>query len=316
MKHFIPVLHSVSYSGAWPGQASLSVTEFIGKASALGYPAIALVAKDPHVSPLRYNAHERAELRKRIADAGLDLAAIMGYTDFTCGLRQPGIPSAELNAAYVTALCQLCEDLGCKFLRIFTGYRLDSLSYDTQYQEVLHGIRLSAEAAQRHQVTLLLQNHHDVAAHYSEFAWLLQQAEHPHLKAAFDCWSCYLHGARGEELRRAVQSVKQWMAFTTVADYKVFPQYKYHPGQVNYTAIDPPIVRAVAPGSGVLDYRSFFMGLRDIQYQGYVAYEMCAPLEGGGDLENLDRTARLFLEFLDQMNALPLEEPGTGAAKE
>lgn len=308
MKNFIPVLHSVSYSGAWPGQACLSVTEFIGKAAALGYPAIALVAKDPHVSPLRYNSAEREELRKRIADAGLDLAAVMGYTDFTCGLRQPGIPSAELNAAYVSSLCQLCEDLGCKFLRIFTGYRLESLSYDQQYQEVLRGLRLSAEIAQRHQVTLLLQNHHDVAAHYAEFAWMLQEIDHPNLKAAFDCWSCYLQGAQGEELRAAVRTVKPWLSFTTVADYKVFPQYIYHPGQVNYSPVDPPIVRAVAPGAGVLDYRSFFQGLRDIQYQGYVAYEMCAPLQGGGSVDNLDRTARLFLEYLDTMNDKPADD--------
>lgn len=304
MKRFVPVLHSVSYSGAWPGQASLSVTEFIGRASALGFPAIALVAKDPHVSPLRYNAAERAELRQRIADAGLDLAALMGYTDFTCGLHQPGIPSAELNAAYVSSLCELCEDLGCKFLRIFTGYRLSSINYDQQYQEVLKGLRLAAEAAQRHQITLVLQNHHDVAAHHTEFAWLLEEAAHPHLQAAFDCWSCYLHGLRGSELRAAVRSMKPWLSFTTVADYQIFPQYLYHPGQVNYAAIDPPLVRAVAPGAGVLDYHSFFQGLLDIQYQGYVAYEMCAPLHGGGSLENLDRTARQFLDFLDEMNRM------------
>lgn len=302
MKRFIPVLHSVSYSGAWPGQAKLSVTEFLGKAASLRYPAIALVAKEPHVSPLRYNQAERGELRRRIADAGLDLAVMMGYTDFTCGLRQPGIPSGEMNAAYVGELCRLCEDLGCRFLRIFTGYRLAEVGYDQQYGEVVRGLRLAAEIAQRHQVTLLLQNHHDVASHYGEFAWLLQEVDHPHLKAAFDCWSCFLQGAKGDELRNAVLRVKPWLSFTTVADYRVFPQYVYDAGQVNYRAAGPAIARAVPPGSGELDYAAFFAGLRDAAYQGYVAYEMCAPLEGGGDLENLDRAALRFLEFLEEMN--------------
>lgn len=305
MKRFVPVLHSVSYAGVWPGQAALSVSEFIGKASSLGFPAIALVAKQPHVSPLRYRARERADLRRQIADAGLDLAALMGYTDFTCGLRQPGIPSAELNAAYVESLCQLCEDLGCNLLRIFTGYRLDTVSYDVQYQEVVRGIRLASEAAQRHGVTLLLQNHHDVAAHYAEFAWLLREVDHPQVRAAFDCWSCYLQGAHGEELRQAVHSMQQWLAFTTVADYHVLPQFRYEPGSVNYVRQDPPLVRATAPGKGVLDYKSFFTGLHEIDYRGYVAYEMCAPLEGGGEEPNLDSTARHFLDFLEEMNALP-----------
>jgi len=29
-----------------------------------------------------------------------------------------------------------------------------------------------------------------------------------------------------------------------------------------------------------------------------VAYEMCSPLAGGGSMENLDRCARRFLEFI------------------
>lgn len=38
--------------------------------------------------------------------------------------------------------------------------------------------------------------------------------------------------------------------------------------------------------------------LRDGGYRGPVAYEMCSPLRGGGSIENLDRCARLFLQFL------------------
>lgn len=304
MKSFVPVLHSVSYAGVWPGQASLTVSEFLAKARTLGYPAIALVAKYPHVSPLSYNAKQRDDLKRQIADAGLDLAAMMGYTDFTCGLRRPGLPSAEMNAAYVESLCQLCADLECGYLRIFTGYRLSNITYDIQYQEVVRGIRMAAEIAKRYGVTLLVQNHHDIAAHHAEFAWMLREIDHPSVRAAFDCWSCYLQGVRGEDLRQAVQSVSPWIGFTTVADYQVLPQFQYEPQLVNYRAQDPPLVRATAPGKGVLDYRSFFTGLRETGYRGYVAYEMCAPLEGGGSEENLDRTARIFLDFLEEMNQL------------
>jgi sugar phosphate isomerase/epimerase len=307
MKRFVPVLHSVSYAGVWPGQAKLTVSEFIGKATSLGFPAIALVAKHPHVSPLTYSPAERAALRSQIADAGLELAALMGYTDFTCGLRQPGIPSAELNAGYVESLCQLCEDLSCRHLRIFTGYRLDSLPYDLQYQEVVRGISLAAEAAERHNVTLLVQNHHDIAAHHSEFAWILREINHPRVRAAFDCWSCYLQGVQGGELRQAVRSMQEWIGLTTVADYHVFPQFQYQPDIVNYQPT-LPLVRATVPGKGVLDYRSFFRGLHDIGYRGYVAYEMCAPLEGGGGESNLDATARQFLEFLEEMEQLVGED--------
>ena len=42
-------LHSVSYSGAWRGQALLTVDEFLVKAKELGFDGVMLVAKRPHV---------------------------------------------------------------------------------------------------------------------------------------------------------------------------------------------------------------------------------------------------------------------------
>jgi len=67
---------------------------------------------------------------------------------------------------------------------------------------------------------------------------------------------------------------------------------------VNYVRQDADLVRAVPPGQGQVDYAAFFEGLRAAGYTGHVAYEMCAVLDGGGSVENLDRTARVFLEWL------------------
>lgn len=295
---YTPVLHSVSYAGAWPGHSLLDVPAFLEKAVELGYGAIALVAKRPHVSPLDYGAAARSELRARIRDLGLDLAALMGYTDFTAGLEHPGIPSAEMNGAYVGVLAKLAADLGAPRLRIFTGYAKESVPYDAQYSELVKGLRLAAREAAEHGVTLVLQNHHDLAAHHSQFVWLLRDAGEPNLKAAFDAWSPFLQGITGSDLVRAVEEVGPWIDFTTVADYVVQPRFRYDPERVNYIPEAPPVVRAVPPGMGQVDYRNFFQGLKNAGYKGPVAYEMCAILQGGGGIENLDRTARMFLEFL------------------
>jgi sugar phosphate isomerase/epimerase len=162
---------------------------------------------------------------------------------------------------------------------------------------VVRGLQLAGEYARQTGITLVLQNHHDIAAHYREFAWLLRELGHPHIKAAFDCWALWLHGARGDELRLAVHQLAPWMEFTTVADYKTMPQYSYRPDRVNYQQ-EISVVRATQPGEGELDYSGFFRGLHETGYRGPVAYEMCAPLEGGGSIENLDRTALAFLRFL------------------
>ncbi len=45
---FIPMLHSVSYSGSW-GQVCLSIDRFIDKAADLGFRGVMLKAKRPHL---------------------------------------------------------------------------------------------------------------------------------------------------------------------------------------------------------------------------------------------------------------------------
>lgn len=156
-------LHTVSYAGVWPGQATLPLERIVDKAADLGYDGVMLVAKRPHASPLDMDADRRARLRDQIRGRGLELAALAGYTDFGVGYDVPGIPLREMQILFLPR---------------------------------------------------------------------------------------------------------------------------------------PASIRAVAPGDGFIDYRSFFAALRAGGYDSWVAYEMCAPLEGGGSEVNLDRCARRFLEWL------------------
>jgi len=57
-------------------------------------------------------------------------------------------------------------------------------------------------------------------------------------------------------------------------------------------------VQAVPIDEGFIDYRKFLAALRAGGFRGSVAYEMCSALSGGGAMENLDRYASRFLEFL------------------
>ena len=104
-------LHSVSYLGVWRGQARLTVDEFLVKAKELGYEGVMLVAKRPHVSPHDYDKAARAELKARIESLGLTLVGLAGYTDFTAGIDKPGIPNAEIQAAWVGEIAELASDL-------------------------------------------------------------------------------------------------------------------------------------------------------------------------------------------------------------
>jgi len=66
---------------------------------------------------------------------------------------------------------------------------------------------------------------------------------------------------------------------------------------VQYMKTEPESLE-VPMGPGIIDYDAFFSSLKEIGYRGYVAYEICAVTEGGGSIENLDRVARQFLEYM------------------
>ena len=88
-------LHSVSYAGVWPGQARLGLEDFLERAKSLGFDAVMLMAKRPHLSVLDYGADARKRLRRLIESLGLKVSCLAGYTDFCMAADHPEIP-AEL----------------------------------------------------------------------------------------------------------------------------------------------------------------------------------------------------------------------------
>ena len=292
---FTPVLHSVSYAGVWRGQARLDVDAFLLKAKELGFNHVELMAKRPHVSPLDYDQTARERLRARLDELGLKVACLAGYPDFTAGADKPGIPSAEIGAIYVAELARLARDLGSSCVRVFTGYERPEVPFDRQWGIVVEGLQRAAREAAKYEVTLAVQNHHDIAVHPDALLWLIREVDEPNCKAAFDAWSPALGGVNGEELAEAARKLAPHMVWTTVADYVKHPRYEYDATIVDYRRKDDA-VRAVPFGEGFIDYAAFFRGLREGGYEGYVAYEMCEVLRGGGTVENLDRTARHFLD--------------------
>jgi sugar phosphate isomerase/epimerase len=293
-------LHSVSYAGFWRGQARLGVEEFLVKAKELGFDGVMLMAKRPHVSPLDYDAAARKALRRKIESLGLELVCLAGYTDFTAGVDKAGIPNVEIQACYVGELAKLARDLGTDTVRIFTGYERADAPFDKQYAMVVEGLKLAGQEAAKYGVTLAVQNHHDIAVHHDMMYWLLKEVDLPNVKAAFDAWSPTLEGLSSSEIKAAILKMKPFIVHTTAADYVRLPRYRYESTFTNYLPSED-LIRAVPIGKGIVDYETFFNALKEIGYQGYIAYEMCEVLDGGGEIENLDKTAKEFLEYVKRL---------------
>jgi sugar phosphate isomerase/epimerase len=287
-------LHSVSYAGVWPGQARLALEDFLGRARALGFGSVMLMAKRPHLSVLDFDSEARRQVRRQLDALGLEVACLAGYTDFCMGADRPDIPAREMQVLYVRELCRLAHDLGCGLVRVFTGFDRAAASYEQQWGWCVSGLRECARAAAPLGVAVGVQNHHDVACHWESLLDLLAEVGEPNCKAMFDAWAPALQGT---DPAAAVRALAPFLVHTTVADYVRRPRFRYQPDLVNY-AREADVVRAVPMGEGFIDYRGFFRALKEIGFDGYVAYEMCSPLRGGGGEDNLDRCARHFLRYM------------------
>lgn len=306
-----PCLHSIGYAGLWRGQALLGVDDFLLKAKELGFGAVMLMAKRPHVSPLDYDAAARQKLTARLAELGLTLAGLAGYSDFTAGMDKLGIPMPEMQAAYIGEVARLASDLGTRMVRVFTGYERPGIPYDRQYAAVVEGLKLAGQEAAKYGVTLAVQNHHDIALHHDAMLWLIREVNLPNVMVGWDAWSPTLEGLRPQEIRDSILKLKPYIVNTIAAQYKRQPRFKYVNELTTYVR-EEPLIRATQMNDtgGIIDYAAFFGALREVGYRGYLVYEMCEVLEGGGAIENLDRSAREFLNFLSRITAdYSIEKP-------
>lgn len=285
------VLFSVSYAGLW-GQHSLSLHDFIRKAAAPGYPAVELMGKRPHLSILDVDNDDAARLKEIAEENNIEIATIAAYTDFTAGKHATEVPFAEMQVAYIRRLAELAEALGASIIRVFTGYTTEEQSYNDDWQKCVKTIQECARIASDHGVVIGVQNHHDTAIATEAYAEFLDDVSHPNCKAMYDPWAPAL---LGEDLYAGAKMMAERMVQTTIADYIRLKRFAYMPGLVNYRPL-PEMVKAVPVGRGIVDLKAFSRGLKEGGFDGYVAYEMCSALRGGGSEENLDRAAKVSLE--------------------
>ncbi|NLS78506.1 MAG: sugar phosphate isomerase/epimerase [Chloroflexi bacterium] len=294
----IPTLFTVSYAGFW-GQARLSLADSLRKAKELGYSAVEIAGKRPHLSVVDCDIDEVKSYRRLTDELGLKVASLAAYTNFTAGMESREVPLLEIQLGYIDRLAQFANVLGSDLIRIFTGYQVDALSFDQQWNLCVEAVQGACDVAARHGVRIGVQNHHDIGVGVEAYEDFLAQVSRPNCYAMFDAWSIAQHGT---DLYSAAKRLAPKMAQTTVADYVRQPRYKYLSGLVGYERL-PDVVRAVPLGEGFIDYPAFFGGLRDGGFDGYVSFEMCSPVKGGGSLANLDRTASAALKTLQEWMA-------------
>jgi sugar phosphate isomerase/epimerase len=286
-------LFSVSYAGLW-GQHQLELPDFIAKSASLGFEAVMLAGKRPHLAPLDADARQLAGVRRVLEENAVMCAVIGGYTDLSPA-NAAEVPYLEMQIAYVESLARIARELGTDIVRIFTAYESVQQSPHAAWTGVVRTVREMCERSAEHGVTIAIQNHHDVAVDSDALLELLHDIDRPNCKLAFDAWSPAL---RGEDLFEVARRMAPHVAMTTNADYVRLKRFAYEPALVNYRSLEPDLVRAVPFGEGFIDYEAFFRGLQSGGFDGVASYEICSPIRGGGTEENLDRCCRQYLAWM------------------
>ncbi|MBC8876445.1 MAG: sugar phosphate isomerase/epimerase [Planctomycetes bacterium] len=286
-------LFTVSYAGLW-GQHSLSLEGTIAKAAELGYDAVMIMGKRPHLSPLDATDERLAAIDATLKEHGVECAVMGGYTDLS-GAGAAEVPFLEMQIAYVQSLAKIAARLGAGYVRIFTAYEVEGQSPHTVWSRAVTALQEICDRAAEHGVTIAVQNHHDIGLDSEALVELLGDVDRPNCKIGFDAWSPAL---RGEDIYEAAKRLAPHAAITTNADYIRLPRYQYQPVMVNYERVSPDLVRAVRFGEGFIDYPAFFQGLKEGGFDGIANFEMCSPVRGGGSLDNLDGYAGHYVKWM------------------
>lgn len=286
-------LFSVSFAGLW-GQAKLDLVETIALAGQLGFDSVMVMGKRPHLAPLDATAERLHQVKDALARAKVVCGVVAGYTDFS-GTGAAEVPYLEMQIGYVEALCRIAQALEARIVRVFSAYEAPGVGIGVVWDRVVSSLKECCDRANDYGVTIAVQNHHDVGVHTDALVELIGDVDRTNCKVGFDAWSPAL---RGEDLYAAARRIAPMVACTTNADYVRLPRFVYHPHTVNYAAAEPALVRAVPFGTGFIDYAAFFAGLQEGGFDGVANYEICSPIRGGGDRENLTRCAVRYVAWM------------------
>jgi len=286
-------LFSVSYAGYW-GQQKLDLSAFIAKAAQLGYDTVMLAGKRPHLSPLDTDSDCIASVRAALIQNNIACGVIAGYTDLS-PTAAAEVPYLEMQISYIESLARIGSELGAPVVRVFTAYEAEGHTPYAVWNGVVLALREMCDRAAEHDVTIAVQNHHDLGVHSDVLLEVLDDVDRPNCKLGFDAWSPAL---RGEDLYECAKKMAPHTVITTNADYIRLPRFRYQPQMINYERALPDMVRAVKFGDGFIDYPAFFRGLKEGGFDGIANYEMCSPIRGGGAIENLDAYSAHYVQWM------------------
>jgi hydroxypyruvate isomerase len=228
----------------WTIYKNLTFEQRIEKVAEAGYHAVELVDEYEKWSPEDFR---KAKAKLRALDIKVDAMA----GDWT-GIADP--QARDKFLADLRRLVPIAEQFECPAIIVLSGNRVEGLSQQAQHQSCVDGLKAAAEIAEKHNLTLLLENidQEENPKYYltsvSEGFEITRQVNHPRVKFLYDLYHEQI--SEGNLLAKLEKNIDQ-VGLIHVADV---------PGRHE-------------PGTGEINYDNVFRKLGQLNYRGYVAME-------------------------------------------
>jgi sugar phosphate isomerase/epimerase len=306
-------LDAVNYGAYFYKGDPLSMEAIVDRAAKFGYDAVDLWPHRPLCFPPDFSPDRRKKLLSYSEDKGIKFAAVDACTNF---MRTDHVlvPHLEKELLYVRSCCELARDLNCKVIRIlpaFIGYfwqeywdkgycqtamhsRTVEVStqddYILEWDSVRAGIIDAAKIAKEFGITLAIQGHPPVVNCVQDLIDIVNEVDLDNVKIGLDL---PLFDNQDEEyIRKTVLEIGKKMVHSHTLGVKL----RYGPSGVVYAS------QEVVPGDGIENWLPFFKACKEVGYEGYFAYEQCAPFLMPGHkkptIEEFDRRQKVGFDFI------------------
>jgi sugar phosphate isomerase/epimerase len=302
-------LYSITYLGLWYRGEELTLPQLISRAKKYGYDGIEIDGKRPHGNPLDWPAARCHDLRSRASGEGIEIYAVAANNDFS----NPVPEVREAQICYMRELIRMTADLGAPTLRVFLAWwgvtrhpQLATYDIAEGYWPIVHEkfshdeiwgwcrealvecARYAGEAG----VTLALQNHKPLIKDHNDILRMQEEVGSPHLKLCLDAPLMPDRSTAG--IRAGAQAVGPLQVLTHFGG-----EFERRPDGS---------IRGFERNDGVVGeetnryYRDFVGAMSEIDYDGYIGYELChqLPVENGQTvgIEYADQNAQMAAEFM------------------
>lgn len=294
-------LYSITLLGIWFRGKGSTLEEVIQVAKKSGYDGVEFDGKRPHANPVDWPTKKCKDLHSYAMNEGIEIYGVAANNDFSSPMPE----FRESQICYVKELVRMTADMGGKTLRLFLAWpgvtkhpqlaqydiAKDIWKYSHQKfteEEIWgwcrEGMTEVTKYAEDAGIILALQNHAPVIRDYPDVLKMVHEINSPNLKVSLDVWA--LPDKSPEYINKAAKAVGNLQVVSHFGD------------DINDRNANGKV-------TGADYYPLFIKAMHEIEFSGYLGYELCHPLPiENGQTVGIDYAKRKAQEACEFMKGV------------